>query len=156
MNKKISISLLAVIAGLTAAFLSGAAQPQRNASAVSDLASYLPASDAIVMVDVKRMLNETMPAILAGDSAKLAQANAEIDKFKAKVGVDPRLFDRVAISMRYVYPTPHSTRVETVAIGRGSFDAKAVTAAVRNNANGRFREEKYHGATLRSSLSTIR
>ena len=30
------------------------------------------------------MLNETMPSILGSDQAKLAQANAEIDKFKTK------------------------------------------------------------------------
>ena len=65
----LNFSLLFITLLGLAAFLSMAAQPQRNASAVSDLASYLPASDAIVIVDVKRMLNETMPAILAAYQA---------------------------------------------------------------------------------------
>ena len=65
----------------------------------SNTASYLPASDAIAVVDVKRMLRETMPSILGGDAAKLAEANAEVDKFKTKTGVDLHSIDRVVIGI---------------------------------------------------------
>ena len=129
--------------------LSLAEQRQRpSAPAPSNTASYLPASDAIAVVDVKRMLRETMPSILGGDAAKLAEANAEVDKFKTKTGVDLHSIDRVVIGIHYTYPTATSTRLETVAIAHGTFDARAVAASVRAAAKGKSREEKYRGATI--------
>ena len=126
-----------------------AGQRQRAVPAPpSNVASYLPASDAIAVVDVKRMLNETMPSILGGDGAKLAEANTEVDKFKTRTGVDLRSMDRVVIGIHYTYPTATSTRLETVAIAHGTFDARAVAASVRAAASGKSREEKYRGATI--------
>jgi len=126
-----------------------AGQRQKTISApTSNVASYLPASDAIAVVDVKRMLNETMPGILGGDTAKMADANAEVDKFKTKTGVDLHSIDRAVIGVRYTYPSANSTRLETVAIGHGTFDARALTASARAAANGKSREEKYRGATI--------
>ena len=110
--------------------------------------SYLPASDAIALIDVRRLLNQTLPRILAQDPAKLAQANAEVEKFKARTGIDPRSFDRVVLGTRYTYPSPNVTKLETVAIAHGTFDAKALVAAGRIAANGKYREEKYQGATI--------
>src|SRR2546428_2406324 len=94
------------------------------------------------------LLNQTLPRILAQDPAKLAQANAEVEKFKARTGIDPRSFDRVVLGTRYVYPSPNVTKLETVAIARGTFDAKALVAAGRIAANGKYREEKYQGAAI--------
>jgi len=126
-----------------------AGQRQRAVPATpSNVTSYLPASDAIAVVDVKRMLRETMPSILGGDAAKLAEANAEVDKFKTKTGVDLHSIDRVVIGIHYTYPTATSTRLETVAIAQGTFDARAVAASVRAAAKGKSREEKYRGATI--------
>jgi len=126
-----------------------AAQTRRPAPPpASAITSYLPASDAVAIIDVKRALNETMPGILGGDAAKLAQANAEIDKFKTKTGVDLRSVDRFAISVRYVYPSPQTTKLDTVGIGHGNFNPSAVTASVRQAGNGQAREEKYRGATI--------
>jgi hypothetical protein len=152
-NKKSVASILAVISGVTiitfVSSLTFGGQRQRTTPAAqSNIASYLPASDAIAIVDVKRMLNETMPSILGSDQAKLAQANAEIDKFKTKTGVDLRQFNRVAVGMRYAYPNATTTRLETVAIAHGTFDAKVVSASARAAANGKSREEKYRGLTI--------
>ena len=139
---------ITVVLGLLCAW-SLTAQRQRTVPpAPANVASYLPASDAIAVVDVKRMLNETMPGILGGDAAKMADANAEVDKFKTRTGVDLRSIDRVVIGVRYTYPTATSTRLETVAIAHGNFDAGALAASARAAANGKSREEKYRGATI--------
>ena len=151
MNKKIlASSLVSFIVTLVFVFSSGslAHAPSANAATVTDALSYLPASDAIALIDVRRLLNQTLPRILAQDPAKLAQANAEVEKFKAHTGIDPRSFDRVVLGTRYVYPSPNVTKLETVAIARGTFDAKALVAAGRIAANGKYREEKYQGATI--------
>jgi hypothetical protein len=150
-NKKILGSLIAVtiiLATLALTFNGRSQTRQARTSPQAEALSYLPASDAIMLIDVRRLLNETMPQILAGDKVKLAQANSEIDKFKSRTGIDPRAFDRVVLGIRYTYPTPNTTRLETVAIAHGAFDAKALAAAARLAANGKYREEKYRGATI--------
>src|SRR5438132_5069739 len=133
---KPGIAMVAVIVVLVSS-APFAGQRQRTVHVTpSNTASYLPASDAIAVVDVKRMLRETMPSILGGDAAKLAEANAEVDKFKTKTGVDLHAIDRVVIGIHYMYPTAASTRLETVAIAHGTFDARAVAASVRAAAKG--------------------
>ena len=153
MNKKVlgsSVTLAFVLVALLSGFGSGS--PQRtsatNSAPPADPLSYLPASDGVALIDVRRLLNETVPRIMAGDLAKLAQANAEIEKFKTRTGIDPRAFDRVVLGTRFTYPSAKVTKLETVAIVHGTFDAKALAAAVRNAANGKYREEKYRGATI--------
>jgi hypothetical protein len=150
-NKKVLGSLIAVtivLATLALTFNGRSQTRQAHTSPQAEALSYLPASDAIMLIDVRRLLNETMPQILAGDKVKLAQANSEIDKFKSRTGIDPRAFDRVVLGIRYTYPTTNTTRLETVAIAHGTFDAKALAAAARLAANGKYREEKYRGATV--------
>ena len=153
MNKKTVASILAVVSGITiitlvSSLTFGGQRQKTTAAEPANIASYLPASDAVAIVDVKRMLNETMPSILGSDQAKLAQANAEVDKFKTKTGVDLRQFNRVAVGVRYAYPNAKTTKLETVAIAHGTFNAKAVSASARAAANGKSREEKYRGLTI--------
>ena len=150
-NKKIfGVSIVATLVLATLALaLSGRSQT-RSPRAVPppDTLSYLPASDAVMLIDVRRMLNETLPRILAGDKVKMGQANSEIDKFKSRTGIDPRAFDRVVLGVRYAYPNATTTKLETIAIAHGTFDAKALAAAARLAANGKYREEKYRNATI--------
>jgi hypothetical protein len=149
-NRKLVISSVPV-ALLLIVFLSSTLTGQRQrttAAPATDAANYLPASDAVAIIDVKRLLNETMPSIVGNDPAKLAQANAEVEKFKTRTGLDPRSFDRVALGVRFTYPTPSVTKLETVAIAHGNFDAKSLAASARTAANGKAREEKYRGATI--------
>lgn len=151
MNKRVlgvSIAVTLVLATLALAFNGRSQTRAPRTSATTDALSYLPTSDAVMLIDVRRLLNETMPQILAGDKEKLAQANAEIDKFKSRTGIDPRSFGRVVLGVRYTYPTANTTKLETVAIAHGTFDAKALAAAARIAANGKYREEKYRGATI--------
>lgn len=153
MNKKFlvsSIALTLVLVAICSGFGSGSITSTSATSPAlpPDTFSYLPASDGIALIDVRRLLNETMPRILAGDATKLAQANADLDKFKTRTGVDPRAFERVVLGTRYTYPSPKVTKLETVAIARGTFDAKSLAAAARANANAKYREEKYRGQTI--------
>lgn len=153
MNKKSVASVFAIFSGVSIIILVSSltfvGQRQKpKAATTPGVGSYLPASDAVSIVDIKRMINETMPSILGSDPAKLAQANAEIDKFKTKTGIDLRTFDRVAVGMRYVYPNATTTKLETVVIAHGTFDAKAVAASARAAAAGKSREEKYRGVTI--------
>jgi hypothetical protein len=112
------------------------------------LLSKLPESDAVARVKVKQLLNEVMPQMLANNPARLAEANAAIERFKTRTGLDPRMFDELALSVRYTYPTEGITKLKTVAVTSGSFSAAGMVAAGRIAANGKYREEKYNGKTI--------
>jgi hypothetical protein len=149
-NNRLLISKLALAVSLVLSITSlcTAQRSTTRATQSSDALSFLPASDGVMLVDVRRLLNETLPRVFAADNAKLAQVNAEIDKFKTETGVDPHSLTRVVLGTHYVYPSPNVARLETVAIARGTFDAKAIAAAGRARAQGRYREERYRGATI--------
>ena len=108
----------------------------------------LPESDAVAQVKVKQLLSEAMPSILANNPAKLAEVNASIDKFKDRTGLDPRMFEQVALGIRFTYPSEGVTKLQTVALANGSFSPAAMVAAGRIATNGKYREEKYRDKTL--------
>jgi len=115
---------------------------------VPSLLESLPTSDAVAQVKMQRLLNEAMPKILANNPAKLAEANASIERFKTRTGLDPRMFEQIALGMRFTFPSERVTKVHSVGLARGSFSAAAMTAAGRVASNGDYREEKYKGKTI--------
>ena len=125
------------------------AQRAADARKTADMFAFVPASDSVVVVDAKRLLNETLPRVFAGDAAKLAQINSELDKFKAQTRGSTRVqFERVVVSARYTHPSPTVTKLEPVAIAQGTFDACAcLRFAARLSGKGKVREEKYRGKT---------
>lgn len=108
----------------------------------------LPPSDAVAFVNIKLLLNEVLPKVLADNPTRLAEVNAEIDKVKTQTGIDVRSFENIAAGMRYQHPSPNVTTTDTVVIARGTFNAGALLAAGRMAAQGKYREEKYNGATI--------
>jgi hypothetical protein len=123
------------------------AQRGARAAAPNPLAA-LPPSDAIMYIDVKRTLNEALPALLAGDPARLAKIDSEIAQFKTETGIDARSFDRIAIGIKANTVRPGVTKGDAVVVARGSFDAKALVAAGRLTSKANYREEKYKNSTL--------
>jgi hypothetical protein len=112
------------------------------------LMSSLPQSDAVVHVKMKQLLSEATPRILAGSPAKLSEVNASIDRFKDRTGLDPRMFQEVALGVRFTYPSEGVTKAQTVALANGTFSAAAMVAAGRVASNGKYREEKYQDKTI--------
>lgn len=147
MNKKILTSSLA-LAFLLLNLVSTSGSNTPRPAPPADVLSYLPVSDAVAVVDVHRLMTEALPRIFSGDLAKLAQVNSEMEKFKTRTGIDPRTFDRVALGLRYTYPSATVTKIETVAIAHGRFDARALVAAGHNAAGGKYREVSHHGTTI--------
>jgi hypothetical protein len=108
----------------------------------------LPASDAVMLVDVRRLLSEGLPRAYNNNPAELARVNSEIDKFRTATGLDARSFERVAVGVSYTQTPAGRTLVETVAVARGKFNAAALVAAARPAANNRVQEQKYAGKTI--------
>jgi hypothetical protein len=148
------LSALAALAlALPASAQTRRAQPapaRRNAptAAAAGIIAQLPASDAVMTIDVKRLLNEGLPRAYASNQAELARVNGEIDKFKERTGLDARQFAQLALGTRYV-PTPSgATTMEAVAVARGTFNSGALVAAGRIAANGKYQETKYGGKSV--------
>jgi hypothetical protein len=113
-------------------------------AATANVLALLPASDAVALVDMRRLLKDALPRAYNNNPAELARVNAEIDKFKTSTGLDARLLDRLAVGVSYKQTATGKTLVETVAIARGTFRPAAFTAP-----NSRMHEEKYAGKTIR-------
>ena len=146
MGKRLTILallLVAIIVRVDAQTLTRNSTPPTPA-----LLASLPESDGVAEVKLKQLIDETMPSLLANNPTKLAEINAELERFKTKTSIDPRSFDEVALSFRYTYPAEDITKVQTVALARGTFNPAAMVAAGRIAADGKYREEKYLGKTI--------
>ena len=129
-------------------FEASAQTRSKNAPAASSLLTSLPESDAVAHVKVKQLLNEAMPRILADSPAKLSEVNASIDRFKERTGLDARMFQEVALGIRFTYPSEGITKLQTVGLANGSFSSAAMVAAGRVASNGKYREEKHRDKTI--------
>jgi hypothetical protein len=144
-----ALNLAIVVVALLAQIGVEAQTRARNSVAPAPtLLSSLPESDAVAQVKVKQLLSEAMPRILANNPAKLSEVNASIARFQERTGLDPRMFQQVAIGIRYTYPAEGVTKLQTIALANGSFSANAMVAAGRIASNGKYREEKYGDKTL--------
>ena len=114
----------------------------------NDLIAQLPASDAVAVSDMKRLLTVALPQILASKPAELAAINAHLDEFKAKTGIDARQLDRIAIGMKMNRVSPKEIDFMPVAIARGNFNAGALLSVGKIAISGKYREEKIGGKTV--------
>ena len=143
----LALILLAISSGL---LVDARAQTRsRNAApATSNLMASLPESDAVAQIKLKQLLSEAMPRILANSPARLNEVNASIESFKNRTGLDPRMFQQIALGVRFTYPAEGVTKLETIALANGSFSSAAMVAAGRVASNGKYREEKHRDKTI--------
>lgn len=131
--------------------IEGQAQTRRRNNAppaASGLMASLPESDAVVQIKVNQLLNEAMPRIFSGNPGKFSEVNASIDRFKERTGLDPRMFQQVALGIRFTYPAEGVTKFQTVGLANGTFSSAAMVAAGRVASNGKYREEKHGDKTI--------
>jgi hypothetical protein len=133
--------------GLAQRNVRGSASGQVS-SRVSSLLTSLPPSDAVALINVKRVLDEALPKLLAESPAKLTEVNDELAKFKNQTGLDPRAFNQIALGLQYTYPSEGTTQIRTVALAHGTFNSGAIVAAGRLAADGKYAEQKYQGTTI--------
>ncbi len=150
--KKTVLFVAAAFALAAVCVLPVGAQNNRAAAATTHVMpnalAGLPASDAVVSVDVQRLFREALPRIFANDAAKLAEINADVEEFKRRTGLDPRTFERVAVGARFVDLPSGAVKVEMVALARGTFNAAALMAAGRIAAQDKYQQEQYKGKTI--------
>ncbi len=69
-------------------------------------------------------------------------------RFETRTGLNPRMFEQVALGVRFIHPAAGVTKAETVALANGGFSPAAMVAAGRVASNGNYREEKYQGKNI--------
>jgi hypothetical protein len=163
MRRTIHASTLALTLAALAAFNSAAsAQTRRGAQAPRTTGATtrapkapaaesvpLPASDALLAVDLEKLFKEVVPRALANDSAKLAQFNADVEQFKARTGLDARAFERLVVGARFVRLESGALKVDNVtAVARGRVDAATLGASIRAASKGAVSEQQYGGKTV--------
>lgn len=119
-----------------------------QALTASDPLAALPASDGVMFIDMNRIVTQAMPRVLAGNPARLAAVNADLERFRQRTGVDPRWIDRIAIGTSYTTPSAGVTKLNTIAIARGRFNAGTIVAAGRLAAKGKYAVQKHAGRTI--------
>jgi hypothetical protein len=142
------LSLFAAALLLTSAMFVSGDTKNVSAQTGSDLISQLPASDAVATMNLKRLLNDVMPQLLASQPAKLAELNAKIDEIKAKTGIDPRQFEQAAIGMNFIQGRAGAIEADPILLVRGSFNAAGLLAAGKTAVKGKFRQEQIANTTV--------
>ena len=115
---------------------------------VNQLVALLPASDGVVTLDVKRFFGDALPKILSANQPVLSEILRKIDEIKAKTGIDIRQFEYVAAGVTAKQLKPKEFDFEPVIIARGQINARALIAAGKLAANGKYREERVGDRTI--------
>lgn len=141
---------LALIAVLGVVQLDAFAQTRTRSTAPTtvSLMNSLPQSDAVAQIKMKQLFNEAMPRVLANNPTRLAQVNASLEDFKTRTGLDPRMFDELAVGIRFTFPGEGVTKVQSVALAKGAYNSTALVTAGTLAASGKYRTEKYKDKTI--------
>lgn len=110
------------------------------------LVAMLPASDGVVTVDIKRLLNNALPQILSGKQELLGDMTEAILKVKQTTGIDIRQFDQFAAG--FVVKSTTQDDYEPVAIVRGQYNAGSLLSVVKIASNGKYKTETIAGKTV--------
>jgi len=137
----ISFVLLALV---SAYFITGSrAEAQQD-----EMVRMLPVSDGVVTVDVRRLLDEALPQILAANEPMLTKVNFEVDKIKSKTGLDLRRFDSLAIGFKTKQVSEKELDLQPVLLARGPAEAASLSEAAKLASDGETRTEKIAGRTV--------
>ncbi|MCA1576578.1 MAG: hypothetical protein LC794_04340 [Acidobacteria bacterium] len=146
--KRTLLTLAIVLLSVFATQVAAQTRARNNAPATGGLMASLPESDAVAQIKLRQLLSEALPRIMGNNSVRLAEVNASIETFKTRTGLDPRMFEQLAVGLRFSHPSAGVTKVQTVALANGTFNPAAMVAAGRVASNGSYREEKYQGKTI--------
>ena len=150
MNRKIlSIVTLSLLV-LNAAGLSIAGPRKKAAPApqTSPLVAKLPASDAVAVIDARRIFDQAIPQILASKQDLLTKINGHIREMQAKTGIDIRKFDHVVIGANIKRGAGKDYDLDPVVLARGTMNAGSLIAAAKLGTNAGYREEKLGERTI--------
>ena len=120
----------------------------KKAANAAAIVAMLPASDGVVVFDIKTFLGSALPQMLSGNQAMLAEVTKAIDEAKTKTGIDVRQFETLAAGVSATKIKEKEYDLDSVLIARGQVSSGAVLAAAKLAAKGKYREEKIGEKTI--------
>jgi tetratricopeptide (TPR) repeat protein len=121
---------------------------QRPTETPNDPFAVMPASDALLVLDLNRLQSEVVPRLLLNEPDARALVIALPDPKTIDL-LDPRAVQRVVVGFRFINSldekTPSDFEVVTVA---QSSEAGQLPALIRSRGAGKYREEQYAGKLL--------
>jgi hypothetical protein len=130
--------------------------------AALELVAFLPASDAVVTVDVRRAVGEALPRLLGANQPILAKINGAIEKVQTKAGIDVRKFEYMAAGVSLTKTGAKNIEHEPVVVARGQISSASLIGAAKLATNGKYTEERvgertiyiFSGAQINSAATT--
>lgn len=120
----------------------------RNTANSAAIVAILPASDGVVVFDIKTFLGSALPQMLSGNQVMLAEVTKAIEEAKTKTGIDVRQFETLAAGVSATKIADKKYDLDSVLIARGQVSSGAVLAAAKLAAKGKYREEKVGDKTI--------
>lgn len=125
---KVKIMFAALLSALALSGLA-AAQTTEPASASQSLVDLLPASNAVVSIDVQKGLNDALPKLLVGNPQIEAEVDQGLAEISSKIGPDALKFSDVVVGVGVQgVAGPAAPKVLPVFIARGDVSAAQVVA----------------------------
>ena len=151
MNRKFLSIFTAALLLLNATGLSIAATPRKKTATGAQgnaLVAKLPASDAVAIVDARRIFDQGLPQILASNQDLMAKITGHLDEMQAKTGIDARKFDQIVIGANIKHKAVKDFDLDFVALARGSMNAGSLISGAKLASNAGYREEKLGERTI--------
>lgn len=145
--KVLSFLVLSFLLLSTAVFVTADTRSKKSVDTAA-IVALLPASDGVIVMDIKRFLDSALPQLLSGNQPMLAEVTKAIEAAKTRTGIDVRQFETLAVGVSAQPLAPKKYDVDTVLIARGQVSTGAVLAAAKLAANGKYREEKIGDKTV--------
>ena len=146
-TKLFAIFALSVLVLNTAASTLTDTKAKKSANSAA-IVAMLPASDGVVVIDIKSFLGSALPQMLSGNQAMLSEVTKAIDEAKAKTGIDVRQFETLAAGVSATKIREKEYDLDSVLIARGQVSSGAVLAAAKLAAKGKYREVKVGEKTI--------
>lgn len=121
---KISLVLTIIFTLSLPGFSTGKAA--NTASTVADMVAMLPASDAVAVVDVARLVNELLPQLRIIAPAQAAKFEKELTEFIGETGIDPYKIKSAVIGVKMSESNSVSAIIEGI-----SFDPNRLLTTIK-------------------------
>ncbi|QQS39933.1 MAG: hypothetical protein IPM63_11190 [Acidobacteriota bacterium] len=141
-NKSFAFLAAAFVIGASLVF-TGGSEARSN-----ELAALLPQSDGVLVLDVRKLFDESLPQILSANEPLLAKINGEANKIKTRTGLDLRQFDVLALGVRTKQVDEKTLNVEPVILARGPYNGNSLAEAAKMASEGKSRTEEFAGRTV--------
>jgi hypothetical protein len=105
----------------------------------------LPESDGVVAVNMRRIVNETLPRVLSAE--QMSQVQAALAKAKQVAGFDVANIETAVVGLR-LNRSKLMSAPSMLLVMRGSFNADALVSLLKIGLAGKSRDEKYANKTL--------